>query len=81
MIIVGMGQENSADRFVNGFNNATNLSPIATRVNHDYVVLTFNVVGVFISNRIHCSVNFHKFSNLIEYTATSITQKRKIRNK
>ena len=74
MIIMGVGQENSADRFVDLLNCLTNSFPMATRIDNDEVLFTFQVIGVFIGNRIHSFMDFHTSSNLKECTKLSIAQ-------
>ena len=74
MVIMGVGQENSTDRFVDVLYCLTNSFPMATRVDNDEVFFTFQVIGVFIGNRIHSFMDFHTSSNLKECTKLSIAQ-------
>ena len=74
MVIMGVGQENSTDRFVDVLYCLTNGFPMATRINNDEVLFTFQVIGVFIGNRIHSFMDFHIGSNLKECTKISIAQ-------
>ena len=74
MVIMGVGQENSTDRFVDVLYCLTNGFPMATRINNDEVLFTFQVIGVFIGNRIHSFMDFHISSNLKECTKISIAQ-------
>ena len=74
MVIMGVGQENSTDRFVDVLYCLTNGFPMATRINNDEVLFTFQVIGVFIGNRIHSFMDFHTSSNLKECTKLSIAQ-------
>ena len=74
MVIMGVGQENSTDRFVDVLYCLTNSFPMATRVDNDEVFFTFQVIGVFIGNRIHSFMDFHTSSDLKECTKLSIAQ-------
>ena len=74
MVIMGVGQENSADRFVDVLYCLTNSFPMATRVDNDEVLFAFQIIGVFIGNRIHSFMDFHTSSDLKECTKLSIAQ-------
>ena len=74
MVVMGMGQEDSADRFIDLLDCLTNGFPMATRINNDEVLFSFQVIGVFIGNRIHSFMDFHISSNLKECTKISIAQ-------
>ena len=78
MVIMGVGQENSTDRFVDVLYCLTNSFPMATRVDNDEVLFAFQIIGVFIGNRIHSFMDFHTSSNLKECTKLSIAQLGKI---
>ncbi|KER08367.1 hypothetical protein SK271_0408 [Streptococcus mitis] len=70
MIIMGVGQENSAYRFIDVLYCLTNGFPMATRIDDDEVFFAFQVIGIFIGNRIHGFMDFHTSSNLKECTNT-----------
>ena len=53
MVIMGVGQENSADWFVDVLYCLTNSFPMATRINDDEVLFHLPGNRFFISNRIH----------------------------
>ena len=74
MVIMSMGQENSTDRFVDALYCLTNGFPMATRIDHDEVFFIFQVISIFIGNRIHSFMDFHISSNLKECTKLSIAQ-------
>ena len=74
MVIMGVGKENSADRFVDVLYCLTNGFPMATRIDDDEVFFTFQVISIFIGNRIHSFMDFHISSNLKECTKISIAQ-------
>ena len=74
MVIMGVGKENSADRFVDVLYCLTNDFPMAPGIDNDEVFFTFQVIGIFIGNRIHGFVYFHISSNLKECTKISIAQ-------
>ena len=74
MVIMSVGQENSTYRFVDVLYCLTNGFPMATRIDDDEVLFAFQVIGIFISNRIHGFVYFHISSNLKECTKLSIAQ-------
>ena len=79
MVVVGVGQENRTDGFVDFLDSFANSFPMATRIDHNQVLVPFYVVGVFISNRIDSFMDFHRISSLKECTDISITQKRNLR--
>ena len=70
MVIMGVGKENSADRFVDVLYCLTNGFPMATGIDHDEVFFIFQVISIFIGNRIHSFMDFHISSNLKECTNT-----------
>ena len=79
MVVVGVGQQNRADWFVDFLDGLANGFPMATWVNHNQVMVSLYVVGVLIGNRIDSFMDFHRISSLKECTDISITQKRRLR--
>jgi hypothetical protein len=80
MVVVSVGQENGTDWFVNIFDSFANSLPVATRIDYNQVLVSFKIISVFIGDRIHSFMDFHRISSFKEYTTISITQKNKIRN-
>ena len=76
---MGVGQENRTDGFVDFLDGLANGFPMATWVNHNQVLVSLYLVGVFIGNRIDSFMDFHRISSLKECTDISITQKRRLR--
>ena len=70
MVIMGVGQENSTNRFVDILDGLTNSFPMATGIDNDEVLFAFQIIGIFIGNRIHSFMDFHISSNLKECTNT-----------
>ena len=72
MVVVGVGQENRADWFVDFFDSLADSFPMATWVNHNQVFVPFQIISVFIGNGIHGFMDFQTGSNLKECTKLSI---------